>query len=76
MYDTEGEVEMQREEREQKIARLRIDYQNLLLDVGFDDERIEHTFGPAQDYYKNQKRLNMVKLDKVRKELERLGGTH
>ena len=63
---------MLKEHREQRIARLLIDYQNMIKDLAFDDERIERTFGPAKYYYTNQKRLDTIKCDKIRNELEKL----
>ena len=63
---------MLKEHREQRIARLLIYYQNMIKDLAFDQERIDYTFGPAKDYYTNQKRLDTIKFEKIRNELEKL----
>jgi hypothetical protein len=63
---------MNKEAKEQRIATLLADLQDRLQDLAFIQERIDHTHGPAKDYYTNQKRLDTIKLEKVRSELERL----
>ncbi len=67
---------MNREAREQRIARLLIELKDLLLDIAFIEGRIKALQGPGKIHYENEKRKETAKLEKVRSELERLKAVH
>jgi ElaB/YqjD/DUF883 family membrane-anchored ribosome-binding protein len=60
---------MNREAKEQRIATLMADLQERSQDMAFLSERIEHTTGPAKQYYENEKRKESNKLEKIKAEL-------
>lgn len=60
---------MNHEAKQQRIAFLMADLQDRLQDMAFLSERIDHTTGPARQYYENEKRKESNKLEKVRAEL-------
>jgi hypothetical protein len=60
---------MLKEHREQRIATLLADLQERSQDMAFLSERIDHTTGPAKQYYENEKRKESHKLEKIRAEL-------
>ena len=67
---------MNKEAKTQRIATLLADLQSQLMDIQFLNERIEHTSGPARDYYSNEKRKESNKLEKIKAELQSLRGVH
>ena len=67
---------MNKEAKTQRISFLLADLQDLSQDIAFLSERIEHTSGPARDYYVNEKRKESNKLEKIKAELQSLRGVH
>jgi hypothetical protein len=68
---------MNREAKEQRIARLLLDQNHLLLDsLPFLESQIKILNGAGKDYYTQQKRKETEKLEKIRAELESLRGVH
>jgi ElaB/YqjD/DUF883 family membrane-anchored ribosome-binding protein len=67
---------MNKEAKTQRIATLLADLQSQLMDIQFLSERIEHTSGPAKQYYENEKRKESNKLEKIKAELQSLRGVH
>jgi hypothetical protein len=67
---------MNKEAKTQRIATLLADLQSQLMDIQFLNERIEHTSGPAKQYYENEKRKESNKLEKIKAELQSLRGVH
>jgi len=65
-----------KEAKAQRISFLLAELQTKLLDIAFLSERIEHTSGPARDYYTNEKRKESNKLEKIKAELQSLRGVH
>jgi hypothetical protein len=60
---------MNKEAKAQRIGFLLADLQTLTMDIAFLSERIEHTSGPAKQYYENEKRKESNKLEKIKAEL-------
>lgn len=60
---------MNREAKEQRIARLLADLQERSQDMAFLSERIEHTTGIAKQYYIREKQKEQAKLEKIKAEL-------
>jgi len=67
---------MNKEAKSQRISFLLAELQDRLQDMAFLSERIEHTSGPAKQYYENEKRKESNKLEKIKAELQSLRGVH
>jgi hypothetical protein len=68
---------MNREAKEQRIARLLLEQQHLVLDsLPFLESQIKILVGAGKDYYLQLKRKDNEKLEKIRAELESLRGVH
>ena len=63
---------MLKEHREQRIARLLLQMQDLVMDIAWIDGLIETSQPPAKAHYSMEKRKQNEKLDKVRNELQKL----
>lgn len=68
---------MNKEAKHQRIARLLLEQQHLVLDsLPFLESQIKILNGAGKDYYTQQKRKDTEKLEKIRAELESLRGVH
>lgn len=63
---------MNREAKEQRIARLLLQLQDLTMDIAWIEGIIETSQPPAKAHYSMEKRKQNEKLDKVRNELQKL----
>jgi ElaB/YqjD/DUF883 family membrane-anchored ribosome-binding protein len=63
---------MNREAKEQRIARLLLQLQDLTMDIAWIEGLIETSQPPAKAHYSIEKRKQTEKLDKVRNELQKL----
>lgn len=63
---------MNKEAKEQRVARLLLQLQDLAMDIAFLEGMIEGSQPPAKAHYSMEKRKQNEKLEKVRDELSRL----
>ena len=63
---------MNREAKDQRIARLLLQMQDLTMDIAWIEGLIETSQPPAKVHYSSEKRKQIEKLDKVRSELNKL----
>jgi hypothetical protein len=72
IMDNNRRPTMLKEHREQRIARLLLQLQDLTMDIAWIEGLIETSQPPAKVHYTMEKRKQNEKLDKVRNELQKL----